>query len=68
MLLTVPYYSMVRFGATRAAGPPVALTIDTTKRVAFSYAQGQPMTSAGFLAGRKRDARRDEPDHAVADA
>ena len=51
VLLTVPYYSTVRFLAAHAAGPPVVLTIDTTKRTAFSYAQGQPMTSAGFASG-----------------
>lgn len=48
-VLPLPYWSKVRFGATIAAGPPVVLTVDTSRRVAFSYAQGQTMTQAGFL-------------------
>lgn len=50
-VLPLPYWSTVRFQASVAAGPPPVLTIDTTTRTAFSYAQGQAMTSAGFLAG-----------------
>lgn len=47
-VLPLPYWSTVRFQASYAAGPPVVLTIDTSTRQAFSYAQGQVMTSAGF--------------------
>lgn len=50
-VLPLPYWSTVRFLATRAAGPPVAFTIDTTQRRAFSYAIGGDMSSAGFAAG-----------------
>jgi hypothetical protein len=49
-VLPLPYWSTVRFQAAVAAGPPVVYTIDTTTRQAFSYAQGQAMTGAGFLA------------------
>lgn len=49
-VLPLPYWSTVRFLATVAAGPPPTYTIDTTTRKAFSYAQGQPMTGAGFSA------------------
>jgi hypothetical protein len=51
VILSLPYYSTVRFGAARAAGPPITMTIDTTVRTAFSYGQGQPMTAAGFATG-----------------
>lgn len=51
VLLPLPYWSTVRFLTTRAAGPPVAFTIDTTQRRAFAYAIGQDMTVAGFAAG-----------------
>jgi hypothetical protein len=47
-VLPLPYWSTVRLGAAVAAGPPPTYTIDTTVRQAFSYAQGQSMTSAGF--------------------
>lgn len=49
-VLPLPYWSTVRFQATRAAGPPVAMTITAGTRRAFTYAQGQDMTSAGFTA------------------
>jgi len=49
-VLPLPYWSAVRFQGAVAAGPPPTVTIDTTTRKAFSYAQGQPMTGAGFLA------------------
>ena len=52
-VLPLPYWSTVRFQATRAAGPPVAFTIDTTERKAFAYAQGQDMTIAGFTAAAR---------------
>lgn len=50
VVLNLPYYSTVRFQATRAAGPPVSFTIDTTQRRAFAYAIGQGLQIAGFLA------------------
>ncbi len=56
VLLELPYYSMVRFAASRAAGPPVVLTIDTTTRTAFSYGIGQSMTAAGFATGNATQA------------
>lgn len=46
-VLSIDYWSAARFAATRAAGPPVTLTIDTTERKAFSYAIGQAMDAAG---------------------
>lgn len=52
-VLPLPYWSTVRFQATRAAGPPVAFTIDTSTRKAFAYAQGQDMTIAGFTAAAR---------------
>lgn len=52
-VLPLPYWSTVRFQSTRAAGPPVVLTIDTTDRKAFAYAQGQDMTIAGFTAAAR---------------
>lgn len=55
-VLPLPYWSTVRFQGVRAAGPPVTFTIDTTQRLAFSYAQGSPMTSAGFAVGRNATA------------
>jgi hypothetical protein len=51
-VLPLPYWSTVRFQATRAAGPPVAFSIDTTQRRAFAYAQGQNMAVAGFTLGQ----------------
>jgi hypothetical protein len=50
-VLPVPYWSTVRVKATRAAGPPVVLTVDTTPRKAFQYAIGGDMQVAGFTAG-----------------
>lgn len=50
-VLPIPYWSTVRLQATRAAGPPVVLTVDTTSRKAFQYAIGQDMQVAGFAAG-----------------
>lgn len=44
-----PYYSTVRLQATRAAGPPVILSIDTSARRAFAYAIGMSLVGAGFL-------------------
>jgi hypothetical protein len=52
-VLPLPYWSSVRFQATRAAGPPVAFTIDTSQRRAFAYAQGQDMTIAGYTAAAR---------------
>lgn len=49
-VLSTPYYSTLRFQATRAGGPPVSFSIDTTERRAFAYAQGQSLQTAGFLA------------------
>lgn len=46
-VLPLPYWSTVRFAATRTAGAPVVFTIDTTERKAFAYAIGQDMTIAG---------------------
>lgn len=48
-VLPLPYWSTVRFQASRAAGPPVAFTIDTTTRKAFSYQVGGSPVPAGFL-------------------
>lgn len=52
-VLPLPYWSSVRFQATRAAGPPVTFTIDTTTRKAFAYAIGQDMTVAGYTAAAR---------------
>lgn len=49
-VLPVPYWSTVRLLATRAAGPPVVLTVDTTTRRAFQYSIGSDMQIAGFAA------------------
>jgi hypothetical protein len=49
-VLPVPYWSTVRLLSSRAAGPPVVLTIDTTPRKAFQYAIGGDMQVAGFAA------------------
>lgn len=49
-VMPTPYWSTVRFQASRAAGPPVTFTIDTTERRAFSYAVGGVPSAAGFLA------------------
>lgn len=49
-VLPVPYWSTIRLLSSRAAGPPVVLTIDTTPRKAFQYAIGQDMQVAGFAA------------------
>jgi hypothetical protein len=49
-VLPLPYWSAVRFQATRAAGPPATFTIDTTTRTAFAYARGQSPQIAGFPA------------------
>lgn len=46
-LLSYPIWSVIRFVATLAAGPPVVATIDTTARVAFSYGVGGVMSPAG---------------------
>jgi hypothetical protein len=51
VVLPLPYWSTVRFQASRAPGPPVAFTIDTTERKAFAYSIGQPLQIAGFLSG-----------------
>lgn len=47
-VLPVPYWSTVRLLSSRAAGPPVVLTIDTTPRKAFQYCIGQDATVGGF--------------------
>jgi hypothetical protein len=47
-VLPLPYWSKIRFAATLAAGPPVVATVAAGTRKAFSYAQGQLMTQAGF--------------------
>lgn len=49
-VLPLPYWSTMRFQSVLAAGPPVTLTIDTTPRKAFAYAQGQSPAIAGFPA------------------
>lgn len=49
-VLPVPYWSTVRVAATRAAGPPVVLTVDQTPRRAFQYSIGGDMQVAGFAA------------------
>src|SRR6186713_1424899 len=46
-ILSFPIWSVVRFAATIAAGPPVVATIDTTPRTAFSYGVGSDMAAAG---------------------
>lgn len=50
-VLPIPYWSTIRIQATRAAGPPVVLTVDTTPRKAFQYSIGGDMQVAGFAAG-----------------
>lgn len=46
-VLAVPYWSTVRFQASIVG---TDLVIDTSERKAFAYAQGQSMTTGGFLA------------------
>jgi hypothetical protein len=47
-VLPLPYWSAVRFQATRAAGPPVVLTVAAGERKAFAYPIGQSPAIAGF--------------------
>lgn len=46
-ILAMPIWSIIRFAASIAAGPPVVATFDQVPRVAFSYGLGQDMGSAG---------------------
>jgi len=52
-VLPVPYWSTVRIRGTVAAN---TLTVDTTPRKAFTYAIGQAMDAAGFVAGTTAEA------------
>lgn len=51
VVLPLPYWSTHRFAASRAAGPPVVFTIDTTTRRAFGYAIGGSPVVGGFASG-----------------
>jgi hypothetical protein len=49
-VLPLPYWSTVRFAATRAGGPPVSFSVAAGERKAFAYAIGQSLQIAGFAA------------------
>ena len=46
-ILSFPIWSVTRFAAILAAGPPVVATIGTAARTAFSYGLNQDMAPAG---------------------
>lgn len=55
-VLPLPYWSAIRFQGTVGGGN---VTIDTSDRIAFAYAIGNPMTIAGFPANFRNATKAD---------